>query len=286
VSNTMRRALRFRGAALLVVLTLAAYRVRAQDEPASRPAWPHPSCNSASDDYAPAADADGRALLFTSERDGIAHTYRCEANGSAELVAGTLNRSGAVGAYAHVLPSGEGIATVYRSGTRQSFASIVTTVRTSSGLDVGSPLDVANGEFFAAQASIAPDRSRILFVSDREGGSGGLDIWMLEKRPDGTWSEPQHGGEAINSPGDELAPVLIASDTLLFASDAMGGQGGHDIYLSVLRGGRWSDPVPMTMLNSSWNDTDATRLVDGTYYVSSDRPGGRGGYDIWVWRPE
>ncbi|MBU3699676.1 MAG: hypothetical protein FGM33_06660 [Candidatus Kapabacteria bacterium] len=281
-----RSAVHVRLAGALVALVIAAFNARAQDEPASRVAQPHPSCNSSADDYAPSSDVDGVSMLFTSERNGVAQTFRCDSEGNVQHLSGTVNASGKVGAYVNVLPSGEGLATIYRPGIRQSFASITTIARTSGGLDMGSPLDVANGEFFTSQASIAPDRSRIMFVSNREGGVGGLDIWMLELRPDGTWSEPQHGGEAINSPGDEISPVLIAPDTLLFASDAMGGQGGHDIYMSLLRGGRWTDPVPMSMLNSAWNDTDASRGSDGTYRLASDRPGGRGGYDVWIVKPE
>jgi hypothetical protein len=248
--------------------------------------WLHPTCNSEADDYAPSADLDPGAMLFTSERSGVAQVYRCDSDGTVLLVPGTLNQPGRARGFVSLPPGGSGLATSYRMGKRQSYASIISVLRTASSLDEGLPLETAAGDFFVAQASIAPDQSRMMFVSDREGGLGGTDLWMMERRIDGTWSEPQHGGDAINSPSNELTPILIATDTLLFASDGMGGIGGQDIYMSVARGGRWSDPVPVTALNSVWNETDATRMHDGSYRISSDRPGGRGGYDIWIWKPE
>lgn len=278
-----------RNAPLLMVGVLAltsSVHCAAQDDAALRPAWPHPTCNSAANDYAAVQDVDGSALLFTSERDGVAQTYLCRPDGSTELMPGSFNQPGKARAFVSLSSSGNGVATSYRLSERQTYASIVGVVRTAAGLDIAAPVETANGEFYAAQATVAPDQSRILFVTDREGGLGGLDIWMIERRVDGSWSEPQHAGAAINSPGDEMTPVLVAADTLLFASDAMGGSGGHDIFLSVNRSGRWSDPVPVTALNSVWNDTDAVRLNDGTYCFSSDRPGGRGGLDIWLWRAD
>lgn len=273
-------------AAFLTCPTHGATHRLSQLDTAGKAPWPHPQCNSAADDYAPALDIDARSILFTSERAGVAQTYQCSASGAVMVLEGTFNRPGMARAFASITAQGSGVATVYRSGERQSYASIVHVVRTSAGLDEGAPLDRVNGSFFAAQATISPDQSRIVYVSDREGGAGGLDIWMIERRIDGTWSEPQHAGESINSPGDELTPVLVSPDTLLFSSDGMGGAGGHDVYMSINRAGRWGDPIPVTPLNSAWNDTDATRLPDGTHMFSSDRPGGRGGLDIWIWKPE
>lgn len=248
--------------------------------------WPHPQCNSVADDYAPCIDIDGSALLFTTERSGLAQVVRCGGESDIIPLDGTFNHAGQSRGYVSVTTSGDGFGVMYRSGERQSLASIVRVRRTSAGLDIGEPLAEVMDESYTAQPTLAPDGSRLLFVSDRQGGAGGLDIWMLERRVDGTWSAPQHAGEALNSPADDVSPVLVAADTLFFASNGMGGQGGFDIYMSVFRNGRWSDPEPLDAINSPYDETDANRMASGLYYFASNRPGGRGGIDIWLWKPK
>lgn len=248
--------------------------------------WLHPQCNSSADDYSPFPDVDGHSLLLTTERDGLARVVRCSADGGIQPVDGTFNVLGQSRGYVSLSVRGDGYGVMYRSGKRQSLATIVRVSRTASGIEIGEPLSEIIDESYSAQPAIAPDGSRLLFVSDRQGGVGGLDIWMLERRVDGTWSAPQHAGEALNSPADEVSPCLVSADTLLFASNGMGGQGGFDIYMSVYRNGRWSDPEPLDPMNSPNDETDAVRLTNGTYCFCSNRPGGRGGLDLWLWKPE
>lgn len=272
---------------LLVVAFCSAGTVTLAQNGASVPQpWLHPRCNSMADDYAPCIDLDGTSLLLTTERDGVAHVVRCAADGDVHGIGGTLNAPDRSSGYVSLSSTGDGYGVVYRSGQRQSHASIVRVRRTSAGLDVGEPLSEVVDESYTAQPTLAPDGTRMLFVSDRAGGSGGLDIWMLERRVDGTWSAAQHAGEALNSPSDDVSPCLISADTVLFASNGMGGQGGFDIYMSVYRNGRWSDPEPLDALNSSNDETDAIRMRDGTLCFSSNRPGGRGGMDLWLWKPD
>jgi hypothetical protein len=73
----------------------------------------------------------------------------------------------------------------------------------------------------------------LLFVSDRSGGQGGLDIYRSVW--DGKqWSKPINLGAAVNSISDEYRPVLLSfgeGPGILFSSDRSGGQGGFDLYL-------------------------------------------------------
>lgn len=272
------------GAAILSTLVGAA-DLRAQDSALHKAPWPYTSCNSSADDYAPIADQRGSGVLFTSERSGVSQVYLCTASGMVSLVDGSINEKGHAAGYVSISSSGDGVGARYIRGERQTFSSIIRVTRASDAIDAGQPFENVNGQFYSSQPTISPDGTRMMLVSDREGGAGGLDIWMLERRVDGTWSAMQHAGEALNSPGDEISPVLVSSDTLLFASNAMGGLGGFDLYMSFYRNGRWGDPVPLDEINTSSDESDACILPDGTICFASNRAGGQGGFDLWLWKP-
>ena len=60
-------------------------------------------------------------------------------------------------------------------------------------------------------------------------------------------------------------------------------ESGLDMYLSNWSGRTWSQPVPIKALNTSFNERGPAYSRDGRHlFFSSDRDGGRGGYDIYV----
>ena len=72
----------------------------------------------------------------------------------------------------------------------------------------------------------------LLFVSDMEGGKGGMDIWYAEVNPNGTTKEPLNL-EAVNTIGDDVTPFFDERDgNLYFSSDGHPGFGGWDIFRS------------------------------------------------------
>lgn len=100
----------------------------------------------------------------------------------------------------------------------------------------------------------------LFFVSDREGGEGGMDIWYTEER-DGKWSKPRNAGKTINTAGDELTP-FYSNGALYFSSDLHPGFGGQDIFVARGTQGAFSTPANMgAALNSNAND----------FYFSFDR---------------
>lgn len=73
-------------------------------------------------------------------------------------------------------------------------------------------------------------------------------------------------------------------NTLYFASNRPGGQGGYDIYVTYFRNGSWSQPVNLgDEVNSPGNEiTPYFDGNDGRLYFASDFHTGIGGYDIFV----
>lgn len=139
-------------------------------------------------------------------------------------------------------------------------------------------------KYLESTASITPDGKTIYFASDRLGGEGGLDIYKVEKKADGSWSAPANLGPEINTADNEDAPFIHPDQrTLFFTSDGHNSMGGRDIFKSMVVESRWTRPENMGYpVNTTANDNYFTLIADGTRgYFSSDRKGGQGAQDIY-----
>lgn len=117
----------------------------------------------------------------------------------------------------------------------------------------------------------------LLFVSDREDGVGGLDLWysVIDSRT-GELREPRNLGRKINTSGDELSPFYDYTEEILyFASNGLPNMGGYDIFKSKGSGRRWANPINMGVpINSSYDDFYYFQYDEGERgFVVSNRDG-------------
>lgn len=122
--------------------------------------------------------------------------------------------------------------------------------------------------------SITEDGKTLFFSSDRQGGQGGADLYMVNYN--GTdWGQPKSLGQDINSPANEVFPFSRHRDTLFFASNGHGGMGGLDIFVTVFDGQNWSHPQNMKgPINTHFDDFSLYRAGDGkSGFLSSNRSG-------------
>jgi hypothetical protein len=128
------------------------------------------------------------------------------------------------------------------------------------------------------------------FSSDKDGN---FDIYYLNKPVDkdlSSWFDLDYTipvkTDSINSAYDDKCP-FIYKNIMVFASNRPGGLGGYDLYYSVLRNGKWSSPVNMgPRINTSSNEYRPILGIDNNFInkfliFSSDRPGGKGGFDLY-----
>jgi outer membrane protein OmpA-like peptidoglycan-associated protein/tetratricopeptide (TPR) repeat protein len=136
-----------------------------------------------------------------------------------------------------------------------------------------------------SQPSITSDGKTLYFVSDREGGLGGYDIYKSSKESDGEWGNPENLGAAINTPGNEKTPFIHTdSQTLYFSSDGLMGLGGYDIFFSKMKeNGMWGEPKNIGYpINSFDDDVGFFVSTDGHYgYFASNKYDGFGGWDLY-----
>ncbi len=101
---------------------------------------------------------------------------------------------------------------------------------------------------------LSSDGKRLYFSSNLPEGSGGYDIFYIDKKPDGEWSEWHNAGITINTPNNELFPVFDA-DTLYFSSDGHTGMGGLDVFSTFQIRGKWQPPLNLKApINSGEDD--------------------------------
>ena len=103
---------------------------------------------------------------------------------------------------------------------------------------------------------------------------------------DGQWQKAEPMGIPINTEDNEGAQFITSDGKRMFftACNRDDGLGKCDIYMSEKLGNGWSIPVNLgEPINSSFSEKQPSLTSDGkTLYFSSNRPGGKGGMDIWV----
>jgi Tol biopolymer transport system component len=262
--------------------------------------------NSRYDDKNPCITADGSKLVFTSRRpkgtdspvdvegdgkyfediymatyDSVAHNFV-----KAMDVPGTLNSKGH-DAVTSISPDGKQIF-IYKNDINDKasrggevFVSRLVNNKWKTPEPLGKPV---SSSYWEGGACISPDGKKYFFTSERPGGLGGSDIWMVEKINKKEWGKPVNLGSEVNSSHDE-AGMFLAPDgkTLFFCSNGPKSMGSYDVFKTTYENGKWSTPVNLGFpINSSAKEGQLTLSADARHaYISSDRKGGLGESDIY-----
>ncbi|MCX5646979.1 MAG: protein kinase [Phycisphaerae bacterium] len=169
--------------------------------------------------------------------------------------------------------------------------------RPSKEDDWGAPVNLGpavNSSKDDCLGSISPDGRTFYFSSDRNGGYGGLDIYMSTRATKSSpWGQAVNLGPSINSSGDDRSPCISPDALELYiTSYRPGGYGYHDIYVSrrATTNDPWGQVVNLgPVVNSAYGENYPCLSPDGRLLFFNDRdnswrPGGYGLNDIWMSR--
>ena len=131
--------------------------------------------------------------------------------------------------------------------------------------------------------AIFNDGYKMIFASSKTGGKGKMDLYITERRSDGSWIQPSPLGEQINKVGNQWFPFILDDQHLFYASDIGDGQGLDLYYINLetieTKGLPMRLPYP---INTSYDDFGLIFSNDKTAaYFSSNRPDGKGKDDIY-----
>jgi outer membrane protein OmpA-like peptidoglycan-associated protein len=273
-------------------------------------------------DYAPTISADGRTLYFVSNKEGSimheddypSHDFwaakkndRLDTNFFQPFNIDTSKSLGKLGVNTPLNEGAASIAadrqTLYFTGCNRpdGLGSCDIYRTTIEGDKWGRPVNLGrnvNSKGFDSQPSIAPDQSRLYFISTRKGPNSdgdkeydNFDIWYCDYDKDLEEWKPAKNLEQLNTPGAEASPFIAADNvTLFFASNGHEpNYGDLDFYVSRFdpTTDKWSKPENLGRpLNTEAKEQFISLPASGDIiYFSSqreDRPGYQGNLDLFM----
>lgn len=262
--------------------------------------------NTAYDEKSPSITADGRTLIFTSQRpfmkavkdendneEPLDNVYISKWDtvnnkwGLSYPVEGEVNQPGDKTACTSISPDGLTML-LYKNNSTDAIGGDIyiskkaRSNRWSEPKSIGKPI---NTSYYEDCATLSPDGSTLYFISEKPGGFGNADIYSSQKLDKNVWSDPVNLGPVINTQYDE-GGMSMAPDgkTLFFSSTGHNSMGAYDIFKSVQNdSGKWTEPVNLGYpINTVNTDVSLTISADTRYaYFASNRKGGLGGRDIY-----
>src|SRR3989339_864422 len=273
-------------------------------------------------DYAPTISADGRTLYYVSNRPGSildesddpSHDFwgakKLDRLDTVFFKPFNIDTSKQFGKQGVNTPLNEGAASIaadrqslYFTGCNRpdGLGSCDIYKTTIEGDKWGRPKNLGrfvNSKNFDSQPSIAPDQSRIYFVSTREGPNStgdnipaNMDIWYSDWDYDAEDWKPAQNLTTINTKRQDVSPFIAADNqTLFFASDGHSPNfGGLDFYYVRFDPeiNSWSKPINLAdQINTKDDEQFITLPASGDIiYFSSRRTdllGYQGVLDIFM----
>jgi len=249
-----------------------------------------PTINSKYPDYYPFVAKDESFIVYTTRRGGVMEFdgfYSSDVWVSTK-VNGVFSKAKNAGYDEQAVGLSDDARTlfVYLDHIKE-YGDIYTSIRTRKMFEKIEKMgENVNSGSLETSASISADRNTLFFASARAGGSGGRDLYMTRKLPNGEWASPQNLGTKINTQYNEDFPTLSADGkTLYFCSEGHASMGGYDIFVSTWdpETNTWSAPKNIGYpLNTAEDNRTISFSEDGTHaYVSALRKDGRGDLDIY-----
>ena len=265
---------------LLLILCFGVNRVFSQNDKA----LPAPINTTKFTEYAPSVSADGKTLIFESDRQGDWKLFESRRNGKNWSVPTAIPKITTT--FFEKAPLGgpclsyDGNLLFFSANGKDSdgHEDIYYSIREKSGwsspMNLGKPVNSVDYEGYP---SLSGDgrylyfaRAKYTFSDKRDVVQRCYRIMRSERGEDGKWQTAIELPSPVNLICEKAPRIMPDGKTLMFSSIRKDGQGNFDIYKCELQdNGTWTDPVALGFLNSSGPDQFVAMPACGEvmYYV-------------------
>ena len=125
---------------------------------------------------------------------------------------------------------------------------------------------------------------KLYFSANMPDAIGGYDLYVSDIHTDGSLGTPKNLGSLINTTSDDKYPSLSMDDKYLyFSSRGHETIGGYDLFSSKISKGNYKAPRNMgNTINTAYDEIGYFLAAKDKGYVSSNRPNGKGSFDIYT----
>lgn len=264
-----------------------------------------PSLNSEFDDFAPSITTDGAEIVISSRRPN-GHTPNEVGGYDSDIYTATMTEGkwstpnqieGPLNSTVDDVSNNmsyEGTKMLIHrenNGTFDIFESKL------SGLNWSNPalahFQISSNKANEKYAAYNHDGWSIYFVRDNDNRANGFDIMYsaMQSKLQKDYMAATMVAACNSKFNDGPIFLHIDGETMYLASEGHESIGGYDIFVSKKVQGQWTKPVNLGYpINTPYDDFFFASTANGKFaYISSNRAGGKGGYDIYkvtFWGPE
>jgi len=152
----------------------------------------------------------------------------------------------------------------------------------SEPVNLGAPVNSTSGDYGAYPSA---DGLSLYFSSDRSGGQGKYDLWVVTRpTTNDPWQSPENLGPVVNSSAWESAPCISPDGLSLYFEIFRSGEWDIWVTTRATKDADWGEPVNLgPTFNSLTPDLSPSISADGlSMFFDSGREGGYGMGDIWI----
>lgn len=277
-SNTTINFSKFCFSTLLISLCISSSGICQDAKP-----LPAPVNTAKFTETSPSISADGKTLIFESDRQGDWKLFETRRNGKVWAVPvpitkinSTFYEKSAVGT---PCLSYDGNTLFFSASSPKSVGKedIFYSIREKNGwsapMNIGYPINSEDNESFP---SLSPDGKSLYFSRGKPSeGKNPMTcnrIMVARKGADGTWGNITELQQPINSICEKAPRIMPDGKTLIFSSIRKDGQGNFDFYKSELQtDGSWSEVLALDFINTPFADFGAavSACGDVMYFVKN-----------------